>query len=162
MKTVQHRVHRNGATRTAPAQAKIQPLDAPAEFRVVRLRDCPVDSPRVETPTELADFWRKHVVSAPWFKDDKECLCVFLLNARRRLIGFELVSQGTLDTLLTHPREVLRPAIFQNAAAIIIAHNLCVAAHKLCYVEERFMCSHRLAAPTLRRAPRRKVCCANK
>ena len=82
-----------------------------------------MDNPRIETPTEVADFWRKHVVSAPWFKDDKECLCVFLLNVRRKLIGFELVSQGTLDTLLTHPREVLRLAIVQNAAAIIVAHN---------------------------------------
>ena len=82
-----------------------------------------MDNPRIETPTEVADFWRKHVVSAPWFKDDKECLCVFLLNVRRKLIGFELVSQGTLDTILTHPREVLRLAIFQNAGAIIIAHN---------------------------------------
>ena len=71
----------------------------------------------------MVGFWRKHVVCAPWFIEDKECLCVFLLNIRRRLIGFELVSQGTLDTLLLHPREVLRPVIFHNAAAFIIAHN---------------------------------------
>ena len=122
MKTT-NRVHRNGATKPVKSQAKNQTLSAPAEFKIVRLRECPVDNPRIETPTEVADFWREHVVSAPWYKDDKECLCVFLLNTRHRLLGFELVSQGTLDTLLAHPREVLRLAIVQNAAAIIIAHN---------------------------------------
>ena len=122
MKT-SNRVQRNGATKPVAPQAKNQTPYAPAEFKIVRLRECPVDNPRIETPTEVADFWRKHVVSAPWFKDEKECLCVFFLNARRVLFGFDLVSLGTLDTLILHPREVLRPAIIQSAAAIIIAHN---------------------------------------
>jgi DNA repair protein RadC len=119
----QNRILRNGATRAAPAQAKTRTPAAPAEFKTIRLRECPVDSPKIDTPPEVVDFWRKHVVSAPWFKYDKECLCVFLLNTRHRLIGFESVCQGTLDTLLMHPREVLRPATVHNAAAIIIAHN---------------------------------------
>src|SRR5664280_2192730 len=122
MKTT-NRVQRKVATKPVSLQAKIQTLAAPAEFKIVRLRECPVDNPRIETPTEVADFWRRHVVSAPWFKDDKECLCVFLLNTRHQLLGFELVSQGTNDTVLMHPREVLRPAAINNAAAIIIAHN---------------------------------------
>jgi DNA repair protein RadC len=122
MKT-SNRVHQNGATKPVSPQAKIQTSSGPAEFKIVRLRECPVDNPRIETPAEVADFWRKHVVSAPWYKDDKECLCVFLLNTRRRLLGFELVSLGTLDTVLSHPRDVLRPAAIKNAAAIIIVHN---------------------------------------
>jgi DNA repair protein RadC len=123
MKKPTIQVRRNGATSAAPVQAKTKTPAVPGEFKIVRMRDCPVDSPKIDTPPEVVDFWRKHVVSAPWFKDDKECLCVFLLNTRRRLIGFELVSQGTLDTILMHPREVLRPAAIHNAAAIIIAHN---------------------------------------
>jgi proteasome lid subunit RPN8/RPN11 len=122
MKT-SNRVQRDGATRPAPVQAKSRTPSAPAEFKIVRLRECPVDNPTIETPPQLADFWRKYVVSAPWFKDDKECLCVFLLNTRHRLVGFELVCQGTLDTLLMHPREVFHPAAVHSAAAVIIAHN---------------------------------------
>jgi len=34
-----------------------------------------------------------------------------------------LVSIGTLDTILVHPREIFRPAIVANAAAIVLAHN---------------------------------------
>jgi DNA repair protein RadC len=113
-----NRIHRNDATKSAPIQYKI-----PAEFKVVRLRECPVDNPQIETPPQVVDFWRKHVATASWFKEDRECLCVFLLNVRRCLIGFELVSQGTLDTLLMRGCEVLRVATICNASAIIISHN---------------------------------------
>jgi DNA repair protein RadC len=122
MKTT-NQVQRNGATKPVKSQAKIQISSAPCEFKIVRLRECSVDSPKIELPVQVSDFWREHVVSAPWYKDDKECLCVFLLNTRHRLLGFELVSQGTLDTVLTHPREVFRLATVRNAAGIIIAHN---------------------------------------
>jgi DNA repair protein RadC len=35
----------------------------------------------------------------------------------------EEISQGLLDTLLVHPREVFRAAIMANAAAVILVHN---------------------------------------
>lgn len=52
-----------------------------------------------------------------------------------------IVSIGTLTLSIVHPREVFKPAILLNAAAIIAAHNLCVAPHKLCYVASRVMWS---------------------
>jgi DNA repair protein RadC len=39
------------------------------------------------------------------------------------LIDVKAISQGTLDTLLVHPREVFKPAISAGAAAIVLAHN---------------------------------------
>jgi DNA repair protein RadC len=48
---------------------------------------------------------------------------VVLLNTRRRLIRVEQISQGTLDTILIHPREVFKQAITANAAAIVLVHN---------------------------------------
>jgi len=49
---------------------------------------------------------------------------VLLLNTRRRLIGEpEKIADGTLDTILVHPREVFRPAIQNNAAALVLVHN---------------------------------------
>jgi oligoribonuclease (3'-5' exoribonuclease) len=47
-----------------------------------------------------------------------------------------------MDTLLVHAREVFRLAIVTAANSLIVMHNLCVAAHKLCYVKRRVMCSH--------------------
>ena len=52
-----------------------------------------------------------------------ETFQVLLLNTRRRLIRVEEISQGTLDTILVHPREVFRNAIAANAAAIVLVHN---------------------------------------
>jgi DNA repair protein RadC len=52
-----------------------------------------------------------------------ETLQVLLLNTRRRLIRVEEITDGTIDTLLVHPREVFKAAIAANAAAVILAHN---------------------------------------
>ena len=52
-----------------------------------------------------------------------ETFQVVLLNTRRRLIRIEKISQGTLDTILVHPREVFKLAITANAAAIVLVHN---------------------------------------
>jgi len=54
---------------------------------------------------------------------DVETLQVLLLNTRRRLIRVEEVTDGTIDTLLVHAREVFRPAIAANASAVVLAHN---------------------------------------
>ncbi len=52
-----------------------------------------------------------------------ETLQALLLNARRRLIRVEEISQGTLDSILVHAREVFRLAIAANAAALVLVHN---------------------------------------
>ncbi len=52
-----------------------------------------------------------------------ESFQVVLLNTRRKLIRVEKISQGTLDTILVHPRDVFKPAIAANAAAVVIVHN---------------------------------------
>jgi len=96
---------------------------SPCEIKIVQFRECPVKTEAFLGPQQIADFWHKHVVTAQWFCNFKECLCVFMLNARRNIMGFELVSLGTLDTLQFHARDVFRSAIVGSAEAIIIAHN---------------------------------------
>ncbi len=48
--------------------------------------------------------------------------CLFLDN-RHRVIAFEELFNGTIDGASVHPREVIRRALFHNAAALILAHN---------------------------------------
>ena len=48
--------------------------------------------------------------------------CLFLDN-RHRVICFEELFTGTIDGASVHPREVVKRALFHNAAAIIFAHN---------------------------------------
>ncbi len=58
------------------------------------------------------------------FKDQvRERFVVFWLSSSNKVIGFEVVSEGILNSSLIHPREVFRGAIVATAAAIIIAHN---------------------------------------
>jgi DNA repair protein RadC len=97
----------------------------PKEFKVVALRECPVpESMRIcDTPDQAADYWRLHVVTNPYFDPERECLVVILLNTRRRVKGHQLVSIGTLDTLLVSPREIFRAAVVSSAAAVLIMHS---------------------------------------
>ncbi|WP_290648417.1 DNA repair protein RadC [Aquisalimonas sp.] len=48
--------------------------------------------------------------------------CLFLDN-RHRVLGFEELFQGTVDSAAVYPREVARRALAYNAAAVIAAHN---------------------------------------
>ena len=57
----------------------------------------------------------------PW--PEKGTLCRVFLDTQNQEIKRELVSVGTLDTSLVHPREVFEPAIQHIASHIILAHN---------------------------------------
>jgi DNA repair protein RadC len=54
---------------------------------------------------------------------DRELFLTLLLDTKQRLTGVGLVSVGTLDASLVHPREVFKPAVVGNAAAVICVHN---------------------------------------
>lgn len=53
----------------------------------------------------------------------KEHFVVFYLDTRNQIIKREIISIGTLNASLIHPREVFEPAIKNFTAQIIIAHN---------------------------------------
>ena len=48
---------------------------------------------------------------------------VLLLNARHEVMRRVLVSRGSLNASIVHPREVFRPAILASAASIVLVHN---------------------------------------
>ena len=48
--------------------------------------------------------------------------CLFLDN-KHRVIEYEEMFRGTIDSASVHPREVVRAAMSHNAAAVIFAHN---------------------------------------
>ena len=53
----------------------------------------------------------------------QEVFVVITLNTKNRVIQRHLVSIGTVNSTLVHPREVFRPAIQDGASALILAHN---------------------------------------
>ncbi len=55
--------------------------------------------------------------------ETKEHLFVLHLNTKNQIIKTEVVSVGTLNAALIHPREVFKSAIKESAHAIILVHN---------------------------------------
>ncbi len=53
----------------------------------------------------------------------KEHFVIFFLDARNQEIKREIISVGSLNANLVHPREVFEPAIRHLAAQVIVAHN---------------------------------------
>lgn len=95
------------------------------EFGLVALREtaAPGTRPTVDTPEEAHKYIRANVINAPGFRSDVETFSVLFVNARRKIIGHMVISQGTLDTLLIDPRAVFKGAILANAAAVILTHH---------------------------------------
>ncbi len=56
-------------------------------------------------------------------KARKEHFCVFFLDTQNHILGREIVSVGTLNASLIHPRECFRTAILKNSCSVIFVHN---------------------------------------
>lgn len=76
------------------------------------------EQPLLDTPDKVADLLRQENLMY-----QTEQFQLVLLNTRRRLIRVEKLAQGTLDSVVVHPRDVFRLAIAANASAIILVHN---------------------------------------
>ena len=48
---------------------------------------------------------------------------VMFLDNKHRLIEFEILFTGTIDSATIHPREIVKQALKHNAAAVILCHN---------------------------------------
>jgi DNA repair protein RadC len=55
--------------------------------------------------------------------EDREHLIVLGLDTKNKVLYREVVSIGTLNSCLVHPREVFKKAILMSSNSIIVAHN---------------------------------------
>lgn len=78
----------------------------------------PIEKIHLSCPQDVADFMMPRLRYAA-----KEQFVVILLNNKNKVIGTEVVSEGSLSSSIVHPREVFAPAILHHAAAIMVAHN---------------------------------------
>lgn len=79
-----------------------------------------IDTTSIDSPKTAA------AIADKIFSLSEEAVEVFgilTLNSKNRVVGAHIISIGTLDTSIVHPREVFKPAILNNAAQIIIFHN---------------------------------------
>ena len=70
------------------------------------------------TPDAVRDYLRLHLAGLP-----HEVFFVLWLDAQNRLIAGEELFRGTLTQTSVYPREVVKKALWHNAAAVVLAHN---------------------------------------
>ena len=76
-------------------------------------RECVLNAPHA-----VKDSLRLHFAGREY-----ESFVVMFLDAQHRLIVMQELFQGTLTQTSVYPREVVKAALRQNAAAVIFAHN---------------------------------------
>jgi len=105
----------NSAKGIGPAKA----VALAAAFEVgKRLARGPGRRPKLGTPQAVYDL-----LAPEMWALDRERLYVLLVDTKHRLIWMEIVSVGSLNESIAHPREILRPALIHSAYGFILAHN---------------------------------------
>ncbi len=87
----------------------------------VVVREATAPPPRVlSNPAAVRDLARDLLRDAD---DDREHFWLVLLNSQHHYLLSTLVSVGTLNASLVHPRQVFGPAVRYGAAPLILVHN---------------------------------------
>lgn len=76
------------------------------------------DRPRLNTPRQMASY-----LLPQYGAGAVERFGIAMLDSKHRLIRIKVVSVGSLDATVVHPREVFREAASASAAAIVLFHN---------------------------------------
>jgi len=62
-----------------------------------------------------------------WFKElryeTKEVFAAIHLDSKNKIVCADIVSVGSLNASIVHPREVFKTALLSNAAAVLFVHN---------------------------------------
>lgn len=116
-----------GLTRVSPAhlrhvrgigRARSAQLLAAVELgRRTLVREA-AERPLVASPARLAAYLLPQYGAHP-----VEQFGVVLLDTRRRIIRIRVLTTGSLDSTVVHPREVFREAAASAAAALVLFHN---------------------------------------
>jgi len=74
--------------------------------------------PRLSNPRDSGDYLSARLRHLPY-----EVFACLYLDNHHRVIAFEELFRGTVDSASVHPREVVRACLKHNACAVILAHN---------------------------------------
>lgn len=72
----------------------------------------------LHSPNDVRDYLKLKLASEP-----NEVFAIIFVDTGHRVIAFEIVQYGTIDTALISPRHVAQRCLKHNAAAVIVAHN---------------------------------------
>lgn len=93
-------------------------------FEVVRIKQIireveePFTSFVIRSPEDA-----KELAQAQIADEDREVFLVMMLNTKNHVIGLHRAHVGSLNASIVHPRDVMKAAILNNAASIIVSHQ---------------------------------------
>ena len=98
--------------------AKYAQLQAVLEMANRRLSESIKRDDCLTSPADTMSFLRSQLRDQP-----HEVFACLMLDNRNRVIAFRELFRGTIDGANVYPREVVKQALADNAAAVIFAHN---------------------------------------
>ncbi len=98
--------------------AKYAQLQAALELGKRYLRSTFSRGNVLSNPEATRDYLRMHLR-----RYEHEVFACLFLDNQHRVISFDEMFNGTIDSASVHPREVVKRALQHNAAAVILAHN---------------------------------------
>jgi DNA repair protein RadC len=72
----------------------------------------------LSSPGAVVDFARVKLAGLP-----HEAFMVIYLNVKNRVIDHEVLQEGTVDRAIVYPREIIKAALTNKAAGLILSHN---------------------------------------
>jgi DNA repair protein RadC len=73
---------------------------------------------KITSPKDVGDIF------IPLLRDEvKEKFILVCLNSANKIIKYEVISVGNLNSSVVHPREIFKAAIENNSASVILIHN---------------------------------------
>lgn len=98
--------------------ARVARLIAAIELASRHLAATLVARDAVNDPVRAGDYFRARLRGYP-----HEVFACLFMDTRHRMIAFEELFRGSIDSAEVHPREVVRRSLVHNAAAVIFGHN---------------------------------------
>lgn len=98
--------------------AKYVQLQAVLEMSRRYLHEELTTRPALTSPADTRQF----LLSQMSQQSSEQFACIWL-DSQHQVLKFEVLFNGTIDSAVVYPREVIKAALAVNAAAVILAHN---------------------------------------
>jgi len=98
--------------------AKIAQMKAAIEIGKRFLKEKSLSKIKIKFSKDIVDYF------IPYLRDmKKEIFKLVLLDGKNKIIKDVTLSEGTLTKSIVHPREVIKEAVTESAAALVLIHN---------------------------------------
>ena len=98
--------------------AKFSQLQAVLEMGRRHLAERPRRDSALESPQAVRDYLKALLRHEP-----HEVFGCLFMDSKHRMLAFEVLFRGSIDSASVYPRQVVKRALVHNAAAVIFCHN---------------------------------------